>query len=528
MKKLILVIIITIAAILRLVNLTTLPAGFNADEAALAYNAYSLLQTGKDEHGHPWPVNLESFGDFKPAGYTYLLLPFIKVLGLNEFATRLPSALFGILAVYLIYKLAQKTVGHPYIAAAVLAVSPWHIHFSRGAWEVNVATTLILAGVLLFLNNKTIFSSLCLIAAMYTYQSARVIAPLIGLGLIIFYWRQLKNHMGTTVVSAVVTLLCLAPLMFSILHSDASSRLTGVGLLADIGPLNRANQLRGQHNDWTSLSARALHNRPVVYTLQFLSNYLDHFDGDFLFVNGDKIERNKVPETGLLYLTDAIFVIIGLVILLRFRTKNNFFILFWLLIAPVAAALTFQTPHALRAHNLVIPLSLLTALGLGTIIQRLRTHLPIVLPLLLCVYGWQTARYLHEYYAHYAQTYPTAWEYGFNQLVPYVTSIAGTYDRVIVTDTYDQPYILFLFYSHYSPQLFQPDHTLSFRDRFNFSTVRSYANFEFTSIKWDDVKTLKNTLVIGTNTDIPDSYPVDKIIYFPNKQPAFKIVSLNK
>ena len=47
------------------------------------------------------------------------------------------------------------------------------------------------------------------------------------------------------------------------------------------------------------------------YTIAFLKSYSDHFFGNFLFVNGDIIERNRVPETGLLYLTDFIFLAIG-------------------------------------------------------------------------------------------------------------------------------------------------------------------------------------------------------------------------
>src|SRR3989338_7329776 len=107
MKKYLLIAILILAAVLRLYKISSFPAGLNADEAALGYNAYSLLLTGKDEHGHSWPVNLESFGDFKPAGYAYLLIPFIKVFGLTEFAVRLPSAIFGILAVLFIYLLSR-------------------------------------------------------------------------------------------------------------------------------------------------------------------------------------------------------------------------------------------------------------------------------------------------------------------------------------------------------------------------------------------------------------------------------------
>ncbi|MEK7504094.1 MAG: glycosyltransferase family 39 protein, partial [Patescibacteria group bacterium] len=102
----------------------------NADEAALGYNAYSLLTTGRDEHGHAWPINLESFGDFKPAGYAYMLIPFVKVLGLTELAVRLPSALFGILGVLGIYLLTKELFNRQtgQLAALMLAISPWHLH----------------------------------------------------------------------------------------------------------------------------------------------------------------------------------------------------------------------------------------------------------------------------------------------------------------------------------------------------------------------------------------------------------------
>src|SRR5438105_332729 len=106
--KIIFLSIIILASVLRLWNLNNFPTGFNADEAAIGYNAYSLLQTGKDEYGAPWPLQFKSFGDFKPGLYFYFVIPFVKVLGLNEWAVRLPSALLGIGLVILIYFLAKE------------------------------------------------------------------------------------------------------------------------------------------------------------------------------------------------------------------------------------------------------------------------------------------------------------------------------------------------------------------------------------------------------------------------------------
>ena len=383
-SKWILVAILILAAVLRLYRLADFPAGLNADEAALGYNAYSLLLTGKDEHGHSWPVNLESFGDFKPAGYAYLLIPFIKVFGLTELAVRLPSAIFGILGVLFIYLLTKEIFTTPesppklggdrgevlgLLSALILAILPWHLHFSRGGWEVNVATTMLLIGTWSFIkwlkNPKFLWLGICglgFVLSMYTYQSARVIAPLLGLGLFILYFKQLLKYPKQIFWAFLALTLILTPLAISIFRSDAASRLSGVGLLADIGPLNRAQELRGQHANWNSLLSRLFHNRPVLYTIAFLKNYSDHFFGNFLFVNGDIIERNRVPETGLLYLTDFIFLALGAVYLLRTKDQRleTKLVWLWLIVAPVASAMTFQTPHALRAHSMVIPLIILS------------------------------------------------------------------------------------------------------------------------------------------------------------------------
>ena len=106
LKKIILIVILVLSAVLRLYSLDEFPSGLNADEAAIGYNAYSLLRTGRDEHGNAWPIVFKSFGDYKPGGYFYLVVPLVKIIGLNILAVRLPSALLGVLSVWLIYVLA--------------------------------------------------------------------------------------------------------------------------------------------------------------------------------------------------------------------------------------------------------------------------------------------------------------------------------------------------------------------------------------------------------------------------------------
>ena len=101
--KLILVLILILGTFLRFWRLGQVPASPDWDEAALGYNAYSLLQTGKDEYGKAWPLVIRSFDDYKPAVYVYLTILPVKFFGLNLWATRLPAAFLGALAVLVVY-----------------------------------------------------------------------------------------------------------------------------------------------------------------------------------------------------------------------------------------------------------------------------------------------------------------------------------------------------------------------------------------------------------------------------------------
>ncbi len=564
MKKLFLIIIILIATVLRLYKLDKYPA-LNADEAAIGYNAYSLLQTGRDEHGNPWPVHFQSFNDYKPGFYFYLVLPFVKVLGLNIWSVRLPNALLGIASVYLIYLLVKElfkerlsriderisTDTTALIASLILAISPWHLHFSRGGWEVNTATFFILMGVYCFVKYvntvsrhpeersdegslSKIYLSFCVCIlsfalSLYTYHSARIVSPFLFTGMLVIYRDILKKNIKPLIISAVVGFIVLLPLMKDLTRSYVVSRVAGVGLFADTGPIERINEQRMEHSGATGI---ILHNKVVNYGLAFMKNWTIHYNGNFLFISGDEIQRDRVPDTGQLYLFELVTILVGLYYSFKYIIHNSKFlilVLFWLLIAPIPAALTFQSPHALRAQNMIIPLTIISALGLNAIIGMIHnTKYSIRLSfcfLLVAFVSWSFARYLHNYYLHMSKEYPFSSQYGVKELVDYLSTDSRTYKNIVVTNKYDQPYILFLFYSKYSPEKFQGGHVLTERDRYGFSTVEGYSNFIFKPIDWDRDKLFyRASLIIGSGEEIPDEANVTKRIYGSNGYLYFKVV----
>ncbi|OGM71180.1 hypothetical protein A3I55_05150 [Candidatus Woesebacteria bacterium RIFCSPLOWO2_02_FULL_42_10] len=274
-----------------------------------------------------------------------------------------------------------------------------------------------------------------------------------------------------------------------------------------------------------------MHNKIVNYSLAFLENWGKHFWGEFLFLSGDDIQRNRAPETGQLYLFQLIALVVGLWFMVKKLNKKFLVISYWLLVSPVAAALTFQSPHALRSQNMVIPLTIISAYGLLKFFDFIRYIFGkriLVLGVWCMVFGivaLESSRYLHMYWVHMAKEYPYSSQYGVKELVAYVKEISGKFDRIIVTDRYDQPYVLFLFYLKYPPEKFQNKHTLTSRDNFGFSTVREFANFKFESIKFNETReNYPNSLIIGTEEEIPEGVNVIKDIYGTNGFRYFRVV----
>src|SRR3989344_2031388 len=203
-----LVAIVCVAFILRIAWLDRFPLGLHADEVSQGYNAYSLLKTGKDEHGVSWPVSLRAFGEWKPPLETYLTIPTIAFFGLSPWGIRLPSALFGTATVVLIYfltrSLLQKTqtttsydANHVAITSALLlTISPWHILQSRVAMHGTIALFFWMLGILGFIKGTNfsrwfIISSIGFVGAIYAYYGMQVVVPLtLGL-LIIWNWKVL-------------------------------------------------------------------------------------------------------------------------------------------------------------------------------------------------------------------------------------------------------------------------------------------------------------------------------------------------
>jgi len=140
-----------VAAALRLVKLGDIPYGVHPDEAQVGTDAHRILSgdlLGVYTHA--------ALG--QPSGHAYLTTPSIWALGDTAFALRLPLALVAIAAVPLLYLLVRVSFRREeaFFASALLAISYWHLFYSRVAhWSISYGTVLLAALLCVMLGLRT-------------------------------------------------------------------------------------------------------------------------------------------------------------------------------------------------------------------------------------------------------------------------------------------------------------------------------------------------------------------------------------
>ncbi len=479
MKKILLIIFISIlilAGTLRLYKINTTPPSLSWDEAAVGYNAWTILNWGKDEWGKTLPLSFKSFEDDKHPIHIYLTLPTIAIFGLNEIGVRSSSAIFGILNVFVLFFLAKKifkNVWASLISSLVLAISPYNIHFSRFNHELNFAIFFFMLGLYLFFKgiekrNYLITLGLGFLGFdLLTYHSAEAVVPPILILLIVFYFKHLKETkkyflFGMLILSFFVSLLFID-----------KSLLGGARLKQTSPPQERS-----------------------VYVVA--TKYLKHFSYDFLFARGDPNPRLS-SQTGTFYKIDLLFLIVGIITLflgILKGKKEYLIILAWALMAPIPAAITSEAPHAARAMFMTGSWHLILALGIyTTIIFFKKKYLRIVIILIIIgIFSTSLFKYWQDYFENYKDRYAIEWQYGMKEIVEYI-KVHPEYDEVFMTAERQEPYIFYLFYLKTPLPVYLK--TVEYNKTISrpANTVAGYSKFHFGL--WDPI----------------ESYPIPHILY---------------
>lgn len=530
-----LIVVVAIAAFLRFYQLGSNPPSLTWDEASWGYNAYSLGMDGRDEFGRFLPHDyLESFGDFKPPLYAYLDIVPVKLFGLNEFAVRFPSALFGLFTVILTYFLVKEIFYNSkrkeevaFLASFLLAISPWHIMLSRAAFEANIASFLTVLGILSFIygsrKNKWffIFSLIPFALSFYTFNTSRIVSPII-IALLFFGFRKLvfanKNH---SIAAILIFFIILLPILGFLISPQASLRFKEVNIFSDIGVVQEANQQI--ENDNSSLFSKAIHNRRLAFGVSYLNHYFDNLSPDFLFIKGDGNPKFSTQNVGQLYLWELPFVIAGILYLTKRKEGYWWLVPLWLLIGIIPAGIARETPHALRIENSLPTFQILSAYGFVIVMTRIHKYRKLLLSILFFVLFLNFSYFYHDYLSHYKRIYSAEWQYGYKDSISFVSSVYSQYDSINVTNELGRPYIYYLFYSGKNPKEFRRTASVK-RDAFGFVEIEGYDKFRFN--KKLNESGDSRTLYINMSNAVPQKANILKDFYLLNGQSVLSAYTL--
>lgn len=538
-----LLLVLGLAFFLRIYKVTAVPPSLNWDEVSIGYNAYSILKTGRDEWGKFLPLHFESYGEYKLPAQIYASIPGIAVFGLNPFGVRITPVLYGTLTVLLLFFLSQELFKNKYISllsALLLAISPWHIQLTRASFESSFSVFWVVMGIWFLIKglkgNKYwwIVSVVPYAISVYTYNSARVFAPLFIFVVGLTYIKYFLKNLRTTFLAILLFMVMMVPLIPFIRSGEATARFKLVSIVDEQGLVPRINERRGLSKLPPPLP-KLIHNKVTYISYYFVRNYFEHFTPSFLFISGAPHVQHNVQGMGELYKFQAPFFLIGLYLLIKRREKYRWILIIWLLIAFIPVAITRDSiPNALRTaiaipfYQIIFAYGLISTLNL---IKNLRYRY-LLAGLVILVGLIEFGSYLDNYYRVYPIKYSKDWQYGNKEVVEYIKANYNSYDLIVYTRYYGEPHMFTLFYLNYPPDNYIYNPNLVRFKANDWVWVTNFDKFYFPNLSdkgtgYADIEKEnpgKKILFIGRDVDFPNNIQRLAMINFLNGDRAFDIV----
>lgn len=364
-QRFFLISLLILAFFLRFYKLDSIPAGIHGDGASQGYNAFSLLTTGKDRYGQPYPILFRSLGSYQPPLYTYLTIIPITFFGNSIFAANFISAFSGVMLVlitylFLTYSLSYFNVRESnlisLIASLMVAIAPWSILFSRLAVEANLGLLLFALSLLLFIHSlKKVqaFLVACLVLGLSThaYYSERLIAIIFLPLFIILYRKILLQYKRWVILGLILFAITQIPHLL-ILNTGAFTR--------------RFDQVSDIDNQLNLLTAGKL----------VINNYLIYYSPKNLFYDSDINLGRTLPGLSVFYNWLLVPLLIGIWCLLKkIPPEFSKMIGMLLVITPLAASFTGDVFYPLRVLDFLWILTIVISLGIFQLYSLFKTKI---------------------------------------------------------------------------------------------------------------------------------------------------------
>ncbi len=268
------------------------------DEAYAAYEAWSILNYGMDSHGYHFPVYLSAWDSGMNAMESYLMIPFIKLWGLNNVTARLPQVIVAIVSLPAFYLFVRRLINKKaaYISMAVLSVVPWHIMMARWGLESNLFPSFFLFGLVCLLYSEDhpqllVGTGVLWGLSLYCYSAAWVIMPFLVAFITGYFIRAGRvKSCGYLVVGGVILALLAFPLILFLLVNMAIIPEIKTSCFS----VPRMYSFRGNEVSLSNIKANLI---------RFLDIFTTQENGRL---------NEQIPEYGIYYKFSNVFILLGI------------------------------------------------------------------------------------------------------------------------------------------------------------------------------------------------------------------------
>jgi 4-amino-4-deoxy-L-arabinose transferase-like glycosyltransferase len=530
-----LLLIIFLAIFLRFYNLDVNPPDIHSDEISTEYSAYSVLKTGLDMAGKQEILRFADLnssvasqngnGTF-PSLYSWILIPFVSVLGLHAYVDRLPSAIFGLVAIIAFYYIVNKLTKNNVIgivAALLLALNPGAIQFSRAGLLESLPLGLVLSGIAFFLGASTrpvcyLFAAICFSLSLFSYDSPRLFLPPFLTILTIYQFQYVAKARKIFIFACGIfvlfygVFLCQTLLNGEIVEYEKSSIIN----IAKI--TEQVNQERTLTTAPLWLSS-VFHNKATVPYKNLLTNYVSIFSVNWLYINGMGNQQQSVSNHGQYYIFELPFALIGFYYIFRRWRKLGFLLIAWIIIGVLPGGLS--TSNNVYRNNMFLPVPIVfSATGFVVFWNYLMKFsgwrlLSLRIGIILFISA-AIASYLFTYFFDYPIYSSPWWAKPQNDAVKFAMQQKSNYKSIFI-DGGESLAMEYAYFAQLDPKIFQDAHNN--KQIYNNAQVMKIDNFMFGNFDLNPKSNLsvlfpKDSLVITYVKNFPEAKVV-KIFYDP-------------
>jgi len=414
------------------------------DEADIYTSAYIFGRTLKDYYGN-WGFLTTGILTAKPSLPIYIgAIPWFFTSIKSVILARLPFVLLNSISPVLLYSIIKSfKIGKrlPFLAFFVINFSPWFSYPSTTGYEAMVVLFFILLFFRITVSRikmiiKIPLSLIIGFLAFNSYMGTKPVFPFILFIGFLFYLNVHKNEFTKKqIFSAIVFSIVTFSIFIGINYIAPNSTLVKREYQIMLNYYEKP-QIEGKvwFERWTSKGPdkliALLSNKFTIRLKDYASKYFISFNPQLFFQKGDPSSLYGTADlSGLFFITDFVFFILGLYFLSGIKNRGIYILLALFFVGGLPVALSNSSPtFILRGVILLIPYSILIAYGMEQGIKKWRYGIMF----LTILFAINYALFITVYSVRITNLNGEQWKYTIKLISEKIDLIKNNYTNITI------------------------------------------------------------------------------------------------